>query len=69
MLRKSVDSSMISSIGYDASSQTLEVQFKTTGAVWQYDGVSEATYKELIGSESVGKAFNRIRGNYSESKV
>ena len=35
MDREYVDSSMITSIGYDAMSCTLEVEFKS-GVVWQY---------------------------------
>ena len=38
MDRQYVDSSMIKSIGYDAPSSTLEVEFKAE-VVWQYHGL------------------------------
>lgn len=40
MDREYVDSSMITSIGYDAMSCTLEVEFKS-GVVWQYHDFPE----------------------------
>ena len=36
MDRQPVNSKMINSIGYDSSTGTLEIEFKTDGAVWQY---------------------------------
>lgn len=67
MERVKVDSSMIKSVGHEES--TLEVEF-TTGAVYQYHGVSEHIHQELMQADSTGKAFNRlIRGNYNYEKV
>lgn len=69
MQRQGVDSSMITSVGYDASTGVLEVEFKSTGAVWQYFEVPENVYYELM-SGSVGKNFSAmIKGKYPESKV
>ena len=42
MDREYVDSSMITSIGYDAMSCTLEIEFKS-GVVWQYHDFPEYT--------------------------
>jgi len=47
MDRTRVRSSHISSIGYDAASTTLEVQFKD-GGLYQYRNVPESTYQGLI---------------------
>lgn len=70
MERQYVESSMILSIGYDSNTSTLEVEFKSNGAIWQYYDVSENIYYEFIGSGSVGKYFlQNIRGQYSESQV
>lgn len=69
MEREYVDSSMIASIGYDASTSTLEIEFKSNGEVWQYYDFPESAYYELK-SGSIGKFFNaNIRGKFRESKV
>lgn len=65
-----VDSSMISSIGYDQSSGTVEVEFRSSGQVWQYYDVPETTYNELRAAGSLGKAFNAmIKGQFREARV
>lgn len=70
MDRKYVESSMITSIGYDASQAILEVEFKTNGQVWQYFDVPEYIWYEMESAPSVGKYFHaNIRGAYSESRV
>ena len=64
MDRTYVTSSLIQSIGYDANSQTLEIEF-VKGGVYQYSGVSEDEYAGLMGSESHGKHFlANIRDKY-----
>lgn len=70
MERQYVESSMITSIGFDSDTSTLEIEFKTNGAVWQYYDVPESIYYGFIGSDSVGKFFlAHIKGQYSENKV
>ena len=70
MERENIDSSMINSIGYDESSCTLEVEFKSSGAVWQYFDFPESLWHEFRSSDSQGKFFHReIKGQYSESQV
>ena len=70
MDRDSVDSSMISSIGYDQSSGTLEVEFRSGGQVWQYYDVPESTYFDLRASGSIGKAFiAMIKTHFREARV
>ncbi len=54
MKRKPVESSMISSVGYDPISEILEVEFNS-GGVYQYGEVSQETYRELMGAESKGR--------------
>jgi KTSC domain len=69
MERKPVDSSMLTSVGYDPSTQTLEMEFKD-GAIWQYLKVSELEYSRLIGSSSLGSyARDLIIGQYPEVRV
>ena len=69
MNRNYIESSMLSSIGYDSSSSTLELEFKS-GAVWQYYDFPESLWYEFKGAESQGKFFHReIKGQYSEAQV
>lgn len=70
MDRKYVDSTMILSIGYDASQAILEVEFKSNGQIWQYFDVPEYLWYEMNSNGSVGKFLNAsIKGLYSESRV
>jgi len=69
MERDSVDSSMIASIGYDQAG-TVEVEFRSSGQVWQYYDVPEITYNEVRAAGSLGKAFNAmIKTHFSEARV
>lgn len=69
MNRQPVSSSNIASIGYDANSQTLEIEF-LNGGVYQYFDVPQHVYEELMGPGSKGKylAVN-IKGYYRYSRV
>ncbi len=65
-----VDSSMIAGIGYDPSSGTVGVEFRSNGQVWEYYDVPETTYNELRAAGSLGKAFNAIiKGQFREARV
>ncbi|MCK4947538.1 MAG: KTSC domain-containing protein [Candidatus Aureabacteria bacterium] len=69
MDRNNIDSSMIRSIGYDANSSTLEIEFNS-GAIWQYFDFPESSWCEFNTSDSKGKFFLReIKKQYSESQV
>ncbi|MEA5056120.1 MAG: KTSC domain-containing protein [Anaerotignum propionicum] len=57
MERQYIDSSMITSIGYDATSCILEVEFKR-GIIWQYHEFPEYMWYEFQSAESQGKYFN-----------
>lgn len=65
-----VDSSMISSIGYDQSSGTVEIEFRSSGQVWQYYDVPEIIYNDVRTAGSLGKAFNAmIKTHFREARV
>ncbi|KAF1716824.1 KTSC domain-containing protein [Pseudoxanthomonas yeongjuensis] len=69
MERQSVASSNISSIGYDESSQTLEVEFYS-GTVYQYFNVGADLYMQLMQSSSKGQFLNiYIKNAYPFSRV
>ena len=57
MLRQSVSSSRISSVGW--SNDTLEVEFKN-GVVYQYHNVSESEYHSFMNSPSLGSALSQL---------
>lgn len=59
MDRQYVDSTMITSIGYDPTTSTLEVEFKR-GVVWAYLGFPEYLWYEFQAADSKGKFFIKI---------
>lgn len=69
MNRQTVTSSNIASIGYDANSQTLEIEF-LNGGVYQYFDVPQYVYEELMNASSHGQYLaQNIKGVYRFSKV
>jgi hypothetical protein len=74
MNRQTVSSSQLHSVGFDALTNTLEIQFlnKTgqPGSVYLYSNVPESVYKELMEAPSVGSYFgSMIKSTYSYTKV
>ena len=68
MERPSVTSSNINSIGYDADSQILEIEFDN-GSVYEYSGVPEGEHTGLMNADSKGTYFNaNIKNRYPFSK-
>lgn len=57
MEREPVSSSNILSVGYDAASETLEIEFKTTG-IYQYLNVPQFMWERLMVADSIGAFFN-----------
>ena len=69
MERQNVDSTLATSVGYDTSTSTLEIEFKSTGAVWQYYDVPESIFNEMMNG-SIGRYFHaNIKGQYTESQI
>ena len=74
MNRRPVSSSNIAGIGWAAGEAgddtgTLEVEFRS-GHLYQYEGVSEAEYRTLLGASSVGKLLNEnIIGRFPEQRL
>ena len=69
MNRDAVASSNVASIGYDAPTQTLEVEF-VKGSVYQYYGVPEEMYRSIKNASSKGRFLNiYIRDSYPYSRV
>jgi len=69
MDRIPVRSSNIRSVGYDAASRTLEVEFHS-GGVYQYSGVPQAIYQGCMRAVSKGSYFHdHIKGRYPDRQV
>lgn len=69
MQKVSVESSMIKSVGYDAFSSVLEVEFEN-GQVYQYAKVAPRTYNAFMKSKSKGGFLTRsIKDKYDYRKV
>lgn len=68
MEREPVSSSNIVSIGYEPDSETLEIEFKTSG-IYQYFNVPLFIHERLMMADSHGKFFNaEIKEVYPCSK-
>ena len=64
MNRQAVTSSNIASIGYDADSQTLEIEF-LNGGVYQYFDVPQHIYDGIMSADSHGQYLaQNIKGAY-----
>ena len=63
-----VKSSQIASVGHDSETNTLHVEFKG-GGTYEYDGVPEEVFFNLLQAESVGQYFGKsVRGKYKFTK-
>ncbi|NUQ30957.1 MAG: KTSC domain-containing protein [Acidobacteriaceae bacterium] len=60
MRRRAVESESIASIGYDASRNLLEIEFRQNGSVYRYFGVSPEVYIEFMAAESKGTYLNQV---------
>ncbi|TAM23402.1 MAG: KTSC domain-containing protein [Nevskiaceae bacterium] len=81
MLRTPVKSSQIASVGYDAGTKTLEIEFPSRkeaphggaagpGSIYQYSGVPSEVHANLMGADSPGRFFGvHIRGKFAFKKM
>jgi hypothetical protein len=60
MRRASVDSTSIASIGYDPRRRELEIEFRKSGDVYRYFGVSAAEHTDLMAAKSKGTYLNHV---------
>ncbi len=69
MQREHVISTAINSMGYNAATEVLEVEFED-GDVYQYFGVPPHFYEEMSLSSSKGEFFqDYIRASYPYRKI
>jgi len=69
MERQSVQSSSLSSAGYDKNANILEIEFRSDG-IYQYFNVPEDVYSGLLNAPSKGTYFHEnIRGHYGYKRI
>lgn len=69
MERQRVTSSNVRSVGYDATSEVLEVEFNT-GGIYQYLNVPETIYAALMHAASKGRYLNdHVKDRYRYRQV
>ncbi len=70
MERHFVQSTALKSIGYDEITNTLELEFRDNGGVWQYLNFSPVMFHKFIKADSLGRFFvKKIKGHFKEKKV
>jgi len=69
MERNDVASAGVRSVGYDAQALTLEIEY-ADGGVYQYYGVPEHMYEQMMSAPSKGKFVNTyIKNQYPFSRT
>lgn len=69
MRRKPVKSSVVSSVGYDPDTKTMELEF-SDGSLYEYYDVPAAIHRRLMEAESVGRFLNRfVTPGYENRKI
>lgn len=69
MIRQWVASSDLKSVGYEATSALLEIEFRS-GGIYQYDGVPMDIYQGLMTAPSHGSFFHAyIKGRFPYRRI
>lgn len=69
MDRTPVDSTNVSSIGYEAETETLEVEF-SNGMCYQYSNVPQIVYDQLMETPSKGQFINaNVKNSFAYTRV
>jgi hypothetical protein len=69
MIRDFVISSDVRAVGYDKTTETLEIEF-LSGGIYQYYSFPQTMYEEFMQSASKGKFFHtQIKNQYASSRT
>jgi hypothetical protein len=60
MKRLAINSTSIASIGYEPLQHQLEIEFRDSGEVYRYFGVSAEEYAAFLKAESKGTYLNQV---------
>jgi hypothetical protein len=67
--RQLVQSTTLTSVGYDPTLRVLELEFRS-GEIYRYRAVPSTIYRELMAAESKGRFFSKnIRGKFPFTHV
>jgi KTSC domain len=67
--RQPVKSRILRSVGYDENTKILEIGFQS-GLVYQYSGVPQKVYTDLMRSSEIGKYFSdKVRTQFQTKQV
>jgi hypothetical protein len=70
MIRQSIVSTDLKSVGFDQATSVLELEFHKGGGVYQYSGVPANIYSDLMSALSKGRYFNTyIKNSYQCQRV
>lgn len=69
MERVATSSSTVVAVGYDAPTETLEVEFRN-GNIYQYYNVPAPVHEQMMQASSIGQYLSaNIKGHFSYSQV
>ena len=69
MERKKVNSSNIRTVGYDASSQTLEIEL-SDGTIWEYSRVPSEVHRRFMAAPTMISYYrDNIEEDYSRRRI
>jgi hypothetical protein len=69
MERKKVNSSNIRSVGYDASSQTLEIEL-SDGTIWEYSRVPSEVHRRFMAAPTMISYYrDNVEEDYSRRRL
>ena len=69
MERKKVNSSNIRTVGYEASSQTLEVEL-SDGTIWEYSRVPSEVHRRFMAAPTMISYYrDNIEEDYSRRRI
>jgi|SaaInlStandDraft_1057018.scaffolds.fasta_scaffold203809_2 hypothetical protein len=65
---ENMNSSILKKLEYKSDKQTLLVEFNT-GSSYLYDGVPSTEFLSILGADSQGKEFNKLKNKYEYEKI
>ena len=69
MDRKPVTSKVIASVGYEAETNTMDVEFRT-GRIYRFFMITPSVHAALMSSSSIGRYFNaEIRNRFPSRRI
>ncbi len=65
---ENMNSSILKKLEYKSDKQTLLVEFNT-GSSYLYDNVPSTEFLSILGADSQGKEFNKLKNKYEYEKI